>query len=278
MSGIQTNPSNFGIAVRFHYHRLRHELTNYSLLKYRNVDAQIVSQHQSGTHWLKYMMATALSHRYSLPPPKYNHANDIIGGPKDPVVYPNIPRIISSHSIPPQLASPLLKSRRIEFPKYVLLVRDIRASLVSNYRKWQQRYDVSFSEFLRGDPAGRKYNSDVWWSIRFLNAWANMRDANTDNVLTVHYESLLHNPTHELVRINDFLKLQLCDEALEVGVGRATKSAMKSRADPQRPKGEVNESNENIYDRFSLSDRQFFTQQCDRFLQFSYGYNYQDWR
>ena len=56
--------------------------------------------HQSGTHWLKFMLANALSYQYGSPPPAYNHANDIIGGPRDAIVYPQLPRLISSHSMP----------------------------------------------------------------------------------------------------------------------------------------------------------------------------------
>jgi hypothetical protein len=264
--------------LRFRYHRLRHELTNYSLFNSRHVDGQIVSQHQSGTHWLKYMMANALSHHHSLPPPKYNHANDFIGGPKDPIVYPNIPHLISSHSVPPIIAPWLIASRGVQLPKYILLVRDIRASLVSNYRKWQQRYDQSFSEFLRGDPAGRKYNSDIWWSIRFLNAWHRMLLAHTDNILMVHYESLLENPKDQLSRSSDFLNLGLSSKAISVGIENATKDRMKARADPARPDGEVNESAGNISDWFNSSDRLFFSKQCRKFLSSDYGYDYESWQ
>lgn len=265
------------LTAKFHYHRLRRELTNYSLFKSLNVDGQFVSQHQSGTHWLKYMMANALSRHYDLPPPKYNHANDYIGGPKDDVVYPVLPRLISSHSIPPLVAPYLIRHKLIKLPRYVLLLRDIRPSLVSNFRKWQQRYAVSFSEFLRGDPAGKKYNSDLWWSIRFLNGWGKMAAAKPGLVLTIRYESLNADPVQNLTAVNDFLALGLSPEDLTHGALVASKSTMQALADPLRPKGEVNADIVDINAWFSSSDRQFFSAQCRRFLHHNFGFNYDDW-
>ena len=277
VSTIEQKPNKLGIALRFNYHRLRHELTNYSLVKSRDVDGQIVSQHQSGTHWLKFMLANALSHQYGLPPPQYNHANDFIGGPKDAIVHPNIPRLISSHSIPPIAAAYLVNSGKLNLPKYVLLVRDIRASLVSNFRKWENRYAVSFSEFLRGDPSGRKYNSDLWWSIRFLNAWHRLSHVPASEILTVRYESLQQELSLQLNAVNDFLDLKLSVEAITAGIESASKTEMKSRADPERPKGEVHESVVDPFEWFNSSDRAFLTNQCDKFLRFDFGYDYRHW-
>ena len=277
MSDLKLKSRKLATALRFNYHRLRHECANYSLLKSRWVDGQIVSQHQSGTHWLKFMLANALSNEHGLPSPRYNHANDFIGGPKDPVVYPNIPRIISSHSIPPIITPYLVKTGKIKLPKYVLLVRDIRASLVSNYRKWENRYKVSFSEFLRGDPSGRKYNSDLWWSIRFLNAWCRLSVIPGARILIVHYETLVEDPGSHINEINDFLCLNLSRNAIEEGVRSASKSAMKSRADPGRPKGEVHESEVNPLEWFGGADKAYFSNQCEIFLQCDFGYNYRQW-
>lgn len=223
------------------------------------------------------MLANALSHQHGLPPPQYNHANDFIGGPKDAVVYPNIPRLISSHSIPPIVVASLVNAGKLNLPKYVLLVRDIRASLVSNFRKWENRYAVSFSEFLRGDPSGRKYNSDLWWSIRFLNAWHRLSLVSESKILSIHYESLQKEPRVQLDSVNDFLNLELSAEAITAGIESATKSEMKSRADPERPKGEVHESAVEPLEWFNSSDRAFISNQCDKFLRFNFGYDYRQW-
>ena len=149
--------------------RLR-SLFNFSLFRSRGAVGQIISMHQSGTHWLKFMLASALADQFSIPLPKYNHANDIIGGPRDIIVYPQIPRLIASHTIPSPFFYSIL-SQTLNLPKYVLLIRDIRFSLTSNYRKWRDHYNVNFSVYLEGDPTGKEYNSDIWWTFRFLNCW-----------------------------------------------------------------------------------------------------------
>ena len=263
--------------MRFSWHRWRREATNFSLFKSRHADGQIVSQHQSGTHWLKFMLANALSHHYALPAPQYNHANDFIGGPKDEVVYPALPRLLSSHSIPPLITPWLIKGGMFRLPKYIVLVRDIRASLVSNYRKWTDRYGVSFSTFLRGDPAGHLYNSDIWWSIRFLNAWGRLHEVAAENILIIHYESLLSEPFTQLSSINHFFGLSLSDEAIQAGIAAGNKTNMLAKADPERPSGEVHAQSTSVPDWFDEEDKRFFSYYCKKLLKYDFGYNYQTW-
>ena len=261
----------------YHWHRWRRESTNFSLFKSRRAFAQIVSQHQSGTHWLKTMLANALSYQYDLPAPQYNHANDYIGGPKDAIVYPQIPRLISSHSIPPLVTPMLVTMRVLNLPKYIVLVRDIRASLVSNYRKWQQRYRVNFSVFLRGDPAGRRYNSDIWWSIRFLNAWGKYHLAIPRKTLIVRYEDLQSDPMSQIERLSEFVGLALSNEAIKSGIVAGDKARMLAKADPERPPGEVHAENTQVLDWFNDSDKRFVSHYCRKLLKFDFGYNYQVW-
>lgn len=271
------NYDNILTSLRFHYHRLRRETSNFSLYKSRHVAAQLVSQHQSGTHWLKYMLANALAHQHELPGPQFNHANDFIGGPKDQIVYPQLPRLVSSHSIPPLVTPLLLKLKMLQFPKYIVLVRDIRASLVSNYRKWRDRYGVEFSEFLRGDPAGKKYNSDIWWSIRFLNAWGRFQCFSDSTLLVVRYEDLRVNTQAEIERINQFIALSLREEDIAHAISTASKQAMLSKADPERPPGEVNKQEVEIESYFNSHDKHYFEEMCRAFLKYDFGYDYSQW-
>ncbi|MGR8948272.1 MAG: sulfotransferase domain-containing protein [Gammaproteobacteria bacterium] len=264
-------------SLRFHYHRLRHEASNFSLLKSRHAIAQLVSQHQSGTHWIKYMLANALANHFNLPGPQYNHANDFIGGPKDDVVYPQIPRLISSHSIPPLITPVFMRLKILHWPRYVLLVRDIRSSLVSNFRKWEERYAEDFSDYLRGDPAGRKYNSDIWWTFRFLNAWGKINQQFPHQLLVVHYEKVLEDSFKELDRINQFVNLGLEEDDLLKGIAAASKQKMIAKSDPARPRGEVNRGNVNVSAYFSPDDRIYFENRCQRFLKYSFGYDYRLW-
>lgn len=262
---------------RFHYHRLRHELGNYSLLKSRHCDGAIISMHQSGTHWLKFMLASAMAAHYGIPEPEYNHANDIIGGTKDPRRYADLPFLKSSHTIAPILLRNTHVVRRAALPPYVVLVRDIRACLVSNYKKWRARYAVSFSEYLRGDPAGRRFNSDIWWCIRFVNAWGRMSTLSGDRLIVVRYEDLRTAPRAQLERIVRHFGLPLSVASIGHGVEAATKTAMAERSDPARPPGEVNFAEDDPLVAFSNVDRDFVRTRCAHYLRCTFGYDYAVW-
>ncbi len=82
----------------------------------------------------------------------------------------------------------------LALPPYVVLVRDLRAALVSNYEKWKERYGVSFKEYLRGDPRGRRYIFDLWGGLHFLNRWARVRRRFPAATLEVRYEDLQASP------------------------------------------------------------------------------------
>ncbi len=260
---------------QYHLHRLRHELSNYSLLRLRGADGVIVSMHQGGTHWLKFMLASAMAAYYEIPPPQFNHANDIIGGPKDPEIYTQIPRIKSSHTVAPLLFRNSITLSVLQLPPCVVLVRDLRACLASNYRKWQARYAITFSEYLRGDPSGRRFNSDIWWCIRFLNAWGRVVDVGNCHV--VHYEDLREQPHAELERIAQYLSIPLTSENIDHGVKAASKSAMAERSDPARPPGEINQQDADPLSAYGAEDRAFISLVCSNLLHSTFGYDYARW-
>jgi len=261
----------------FQYHRLRHELSNYALMRLRHCDGAILSMHQSGTHWLKFMLASAIAEHYAIPPPRYNHANDIIGGPRDVCQYDQIPQLKSSHTVVPLLLNNPLAVNWITFPPVVLLIRDMRASLVSNYNKWQTRYAVSFSEYLRGDPSGRRFNSDIWWCFRFLNAWGRMASLTPRRIHIIRYETLIAAPHEALEQIARHFGLPLAQSSIDTAVGAASKPAMAERSDPSRPPGEINLGDTDALRVYSTADREFVRSRCDRFLRNDFGYDYSRW-
>ena len=166
----------------------------------------------------------------------------------------------------------------MQLPPVVLLVRDLRVSLVSNYRKWASRYDTEFSRFLRGDPAGRRYNSDLWWCIRFHNAWGRLARSYPTRFKLVRYEDLREEPLRLLAEVAEHLLLPLTSDALDAGVAAATKSAMLARADPARPPGEVNTSDDDPYACYDKADREFVTQACERYMRHTFDYDFDCWR
>lgn len=265
------------MTAAYHFHRLRRALGNFSLLRHRHCDGFLASMHQSGTHWLKFMLASALARHYGVPGPRFNHANDLIGGPRDPCLYPQIPRLLSAHSIPHPLLYLPLTHAVWRLPPYCVLVRDIRASLVSNYEKWRARYDCSFAEFLRGDPSGHRYNSDLWWCFRFQNAWHAVWRAVPARVLVLRYEDLQHDAVAGLAAVAAHFGLPLDAADLAAGIAAGSKAAMAAREDPARPKGAVNPGRRAVDDYFSADDRAWFTAQCARYLAHDYGYDYGRW-
>lgn len=265
------------MSASYHYHRLRRALGNFSLIEHRHCAGHLASMHQSGTHWLKFMLASALARHYGVPGPKYNHANDFIAGPHDTVDHPQLPRLLSAHSIPHPLLALAPTHRLLGLPPYVVLVRDIRASLVSNYEKWRARYACPFGEFLRGDPAGRRYNSDLWWCFRFLNAWQGVQRAVPARVLVLRYEDLQAAPAEGLARVAAHFALALDAADLAAGVAAGSKEQMAAREDPARPRGAVNAGTRRVDDYFGPADRAWFSAQCARYLEHAYGYDYARW-
>ena len=264
-------------AALFKYHVWRRAWSNFSLIKHRHCDGHIVSMHQAGTHWLKFLLASAIAHDYGIPGPRYNHANDIIGGPKDPATYPQIPRVISSHSIPHYCLRFRSAHWFLSLPRYVVLVRDMRFSLVSNFAKWQERYGEPFSVFLAGDPAGHRYNSDIWWCIRFLNAWGRIHERMPDLVSITRYEDLARDPVETSERVSRHLGLHLSKTAVDIGIAAANKEAMATRDDPARPPGAVRKDGRDPLGRYSAEDRTLVETRCMRYLKYDFGYDYSDW-
>ncbi|MCC7413504.1 MAG: sulfotransferase domain-containing protein [Gammaproteobacteria bacterium] len=267
--------STAALLARYRWHALRRSLSNFALLRHRHCAGFLASMHQSGTHWLKFMLANALAARHGLPPPQYNHANDFIGGPRDPHVHARLPHLVSSHSIPHPLMCVAPLHRRLRLPPYVILVRDLRASLVSNYEKWRDRYGVTFPEYLRGDPGGRRYNSDLWWCLRFLNGWGVFAARTPATTLVVRYEDMQADPGAVLARVGVFLALDLGAAHVAAAVAASTKERMRARHDPGRPQGEIRADRRDLAHWFGPAEERFVRDVCQRLLRYRYGYDYE---
>ncbi|MDX1293222.1 MAG: sulfotransferase family protein, partial [Hyphomonas sp.] len=86
---------------------LNESWTNFSVLRHGRFDGVLVTSKNSGTHWLKYMLAIALAETHGIPHPAYFSENAVrpyIGWPKDDVTFPELPRLAFSHTIPHHLA------------------------------------------------------------------------------------------------------------------------------------------------------------------------------
>jgi len=260
----------------FLYHSLRRDISNFSLLKHRAFDGFLISMHQSGTHWLKHMLATALTYKLDLPPPQYIHANDIIAGPKDPLANDKLPHIVSAHSIPHVLLNSSSFRRLLKLPPYIVLVRDIRASLVSNYEKWKALYNCDFPAFLRGDISGHRFNNDIWWCMRFCNSWGRIAQRFPKGTLIVKYEELRSEPLATLRGINDYWALDLDDTTLRYAIDESSKEKMALKKDPDTPFGVtvVRNNKQSFMEWYDKEQTAYFNYVCDNFLKYDFGYDY----
>jgi hypothetical protein len=266
--------------LRFHYHCLRRDISNFALVRHRDYTGFLVSMHQSGTHWLKHMLATAIARRHGLAPPSRADANDIIGGMRDTPRRRGVPVLASSHSVPHLLLYAEWFRRLVPLPPYVVLVRDLRASLVANYEKWKEHYGCDFSEYLRGDVRGHRFNADLWSCIRFCRAWDAIARRFPGATLVVRYEDLERDALAGLRRVNEFLNLDLGDDALQAGVSGSTKEKMMRKADPSLPPGVVvvREDGRSFADWYGSQDRTFLEDACGQLLRPGvFGYDFGAW-
>lgn len=261
---------------KYIYHALRRDYFNFSLLAHRDFDAMLITMHQSGTHWVKYMLTLALVNKLGLQRPGYIQDDLFFGNPSSYQCDYKIARIASAHSIPHTLVGSKLFNKILHFPKYLILVRDMRASLVSNYEKWKGNIEYTdFSTFLRGDVTGKRFNSDIWWCLRFYNAWGRVITNVPDHAITIKYEDLVSNTHNVLKNISIFLGLELNDEQLEYGINEASKSNMQEKQDPSAL-AVVRDDHRNPIDWFSEKDKQFFVNTCKDHLKYDFGYNFND--
>ena len=261
---------------KYRYHTLRRDCINFSLLAHRDFDSMLITMHQSGTHWLKYMLTLSLVKKLGIDRPEYIQDDMFFGNPSSYQCNYEISRIASAHSIPNLLLGSKLLNKVLHFPRYIILVRDMRASLVSNYEKWKHDDEYTdFSTFLRGNETGEKFNSDIWWCMHFYNAWGRVLKNIPDTTIFIRYEDLAANTFHTLKNISTFLKLDLSDEHLQHGISEASKNKMQKINDPTALTV-VRDDKRNPIDWFSETDKQFFIKACKDHLKYDFGYNFND--
>lgn len=229
------------------------------------------------------MLSLALADKYDLPPPAYTNnpdSNDFIGHPKHTRKYDHTPRLASSHTIPHPLLKLGATHGLLQFPPYVILVRDIRAALVSNYIKHEKRYQISFSDFIRGNPAGDKHRPDIWWHIRFCNGWGKLRRLCPKQSMLIHYEQLTADPLPALEQINSLLQLELSRDNLSYGIENSSKEDMAKKVkktEDQEHYKFIRFDSSNPLEQYSDLDKENVNRIIDKYLHFNPGYDYTRW-
>lgn len=278
ISGGRKTDSDVHMDNIFAWRNLKRDLSNFQLLHHRNVDGNLVTGMNSGTHWVTVMLATAIAKHHGLALPKYfsfTAAGDLVGIPSALVRRPGIPAIALSHNHPAALlAWPLLR-KLVPIPKQVVLVRDIREVMVSAYVKWIPEREISFSDFVRGDPTNRRgYLCDVWWYMSYLNRWGDVKASAPDETMVVRYEDMVAEPALWLRRISDHFGLNLTDKAIEAALTFRDKDAVIAKRDPKDTERVVAAPEAKADVRFSEADLRELRSILSRHLRYDYGYDY----
>jgi cation:H+ antiporter len=262
----------------FAWRNLKRDLSNYQLLHHRNVDGNLVTGMNSGTHWVTVMLATAIAKQHGLELPKYfsfTAAGHLVGIPSALVHRPGIPAIALSHNHPAAPLSWPIVRRLVPIPRQVVLVRDIREVLISAYVKWMPNREIPFSEFVRGDPTNRRgYLCDVWWYVSYLNRWGDVKACAPEETLVVRYEDMVAEPALWLRRMSDHFGLNLGERAIETALMLRDKSAVLAKRDPNDSEPVIAAAEAKAEIRFSDEDLQELRRVLSRHLRYDYGYDY----
>ena len=176
---------------------LRDDLSRFHLLHYgRKVDGFLISGHNSGTHWLRFMLSAAIAHRLGLPRPARSSgpaSDDFIGNARHPRTFPQAPRIGSSHHMPSRLVALLGMLGLVRLAPTVVLVRNIPDAVLSYFFKWREAKALgALDDYVAREPSRK--GVDLWWFIRFFNRWGLLKRVFPEQVLVVRYEDLQAEP------------------------------------------------------------------------------------
>lgn len=279
MSGTGHEITNEGEPVeggdrQFAWRTLSRRWMNGSLIVRRNFDGHIVSMQQSGSHWIKNLLAHVLIRLHDLPPMAHIQDDSIIGHTRSLPVYKNIPQIVHSHGYPHGLT---LKVPFLHYPKYLVLVREMRDSLVSHYERFKGDYDnCPFSVYLRGDLQQKRFYSDIWTRLRFMNEWGRLAAERPDSVRVLRYEDLRDDARGSLRQACDYFGITgVTDEVLDYAVSSSTKEKMAKKPNPAQPTTVVRlVENAPLESYFPPEDQAFFEAMCRRYLKHDFGYGY----
>jgi hypothetical protein len=254
---------------------LRSDLANFFPLQHRHADALLITGKNSGTHWLKFMLSCAIAEQYGVAPPAYasgSRANSIIATPRRNG--PRLPCIAASHTIPSIAFRWRWCRRLLPHPPTVILVREVHAAMASHYVKRQQPIAHPLSDYVRGDPSGRRYKADVWWYIRFFNRCGDLARARPDAVLVVRYEDLQADTGACLRRIAAHMRLGLDDAAFAHALRFSERGAIRARLDPGETEIAVPPDGASAAVVYGRGDRAFMRNAMARYLRHDFDYGY----
>lgn len=251
------------------------DTSNFHLLQYRHVDGFLITGKNSGTHWLRFMLSCAIAEHFGCPPPALasgDASDDFIGHPRRRPRWPATPWLGSSHNIPSRMLGSSLLRAAVRLPPTVVLVRDLKDALLSFYVKWREVLGVDLSEFVAGDPAGRRYRADVWWFLQFFNRWGRFAERWPDQTVVARYEDLMVDPGPQLRRIGRHWGIDFTEAAIAAGVAAATRDQMAGKLDPAKA-NVISDEADRARIQFSAEDHAVLDAILARRLRYDFGYS-----
>lgn len=256
--------------------RTRDNWSNFSVLRHGKFDGFLVTSKNSGTHWLKYMLAVAMADTYGVERPKYFSENAVrpyVSWAKDAPTFPELPRLAFSHTIPHRLADWAWARKMAGFPPYVLAVRHPMSILASHHAKWEYDIQVDWLTYLRGDPSGQTFRCDLFWLARFWNRWGRIAAMYPDAFLRVHYEETLADPRAVLEAINAHWSLELTPESIDAALAEGTKDAMAKKVDPDAEPNVLQNRKTSVAELFTDEAMEIYRDIVGRYFDHDLGYD-----
>jgi hypothetical protein len=223
-----------GPGFRLLFADLCDDVSRFHLLHYADrVDGFLVSGHNSGTHWLRFMLSAAIANRLGLPRPERSSgplSDAYIANARHPRRFPQAPVIGSSHHMPSRLVAALGLLGLYQLPPVVLLVRNIPDALTSYFFKWRDEKALGgLSDYVARRP--RPQGVDIWWFIRFFNRWGQLSRVFPDRVMVVRYEDLQAEPERWVRRIWAHWGVELAEADLAAAMAVSSREAVAAHQD-----------------------------------------------
>lgn len=254
---------------------LRDDLSRFHLLHYgAKVDGFLISGHNSGTHWLRFMLSAAIAHRLDLPPPAYSSGpeSDVyIGNARHGRRFPGAPKIGSAHHMPSRLVALLGAANLVRLPPVVVLVRRIPDSLLSYFFKWRETKALGqLGDYLAREP--RPQGVDIWWFIRFFNRWGALKRAFPRAVMVVRYEDVERDPATWVRHIWAHWGVDLDKEDLDAAMAVASRAVVQAKLDPDYGEDIAPERPARQALQYAERDRTLLERRLSRHLRHAFGY------
>jgi hypothetical protein len=249
---------------------------NFSVLRHGAFDGFLVTSKNSGTHWLKYMLAVALADTYGIERPKYFSENAVrpyISWAKDKPVHAALPKLAFSHTIPHRLADWGWARGLAGLPPYVLAIRHPMSILASHHAKWEYDIKVDWLTYLKGDATGKKYRCDIHWLARFWNRWGEVEARYPGTILKVHYEQTQKDPRATLEAVARHWNLALTPAAIDAALNEGTKEAMAKKIDPDAEPNVLQNRKTALSDLFTDDALSLYREGIADLFRFDLGYD-----